>query len=158
MPHERRDVVRTLAKRRYRERDDVEPEVQILPERAVGNRAREILVRGREDANIDADRLAATDSLDLARLDRPQKLRLRLGAEVADLVEQQRTTVGQLEASDPTLGRSGERTALVTEHSRSRRGLAGSRRSSRERTDGPCATHRREWRRRRALFPCPIRR
>ena len=70
------------------DRNHVQPEEQVLAERAVGDRAREILVRRRDDAHVDADRLAAADALDLLRLDRAQQLRLRLGAQVADLVEE----------------------------------------------------------------------
>ena len=54
--------------------------------------------------------------LQLAGLERAEQLGLRLGAQVADLVEEQRAGVRQLEPSQPALGGAGERAALVPEH------------------------------------------
>src|SRR5205823_9366312 len=116
MPHERRNVARTLAQWRHGHRDDVEPEEKILPESSFRGGARQILVRRGDDADVDANRLASADTLDLLRLDRAQQLRLCLGAEVADLVEKERPGMGELESSDAPIGRPGKRALLVTEH------------------------------------------
>ena len=50
----------------------------------VGN---EIAVGRRDDAHVDLDRLARPDRLDLALLDRAQKLHLRGGGKLADFIE-----------------------------------------------------------------------
>jgi hypothetical protein len=57
----------------------------------------------------------AADALDLAGLDRAQELGLRLEREVADLVEEERAGVGELELALLRLHRAGERALLVAE-------------------------------------------
>ncbi len=52
------------------------------------------------------------------RFERPQKLGLSLGAEVADLVEEESPSVRELEPAQPALGCAGERAFLVSEHLR----------------------------------------
>src|SRR3990172_7703481 len=90
VPNERRDVARPLAQRRHRERNHVQPEVEVFPESALLHRAREVVVRRRERADVHLDRPPAAHALDLLRFDCAQQLGLRLGPEVADLVEEQR--------------------------------------------------------------------
>ena len=51
----------------------------------------------RHQAHVDRDRLLAADAHDLALLQRAQQLDLQRGVHVADLVEEQRAAVGQLE-------------------------------------------------------------
>ena len=114
--HERGDVARTVAQWRHGQRNDVQPEEQIVAKRSLGDRAREILVRCCDDSHVHADRFPAAHAFDLLRLDGAQQLRLRLGSEIAHLVEKQRTRVRQLESADALVGRAGERALLVPEH------------------------------------------
>ncbi len=72
-------------------------------------------MRGRDDAHVGADRLAAADGGELAFLQHPQQARLRVGWHVADLVEEQRAAGGLLEAALAAIGRPGEGAALVAE-------------------------------------------
>ena len=65
--------------------------------------------------NCGADRPRAADPFDLAFLDRAQQLGLQVRLEVADLVEEQRAAVGQLELADALLDRAGERALFVAE-------------------------------------------
>jgi hypothetical protein len=60
-------------------------------------------------------RARGAEPLDLAFLQRPQQLGLQGRLEVADLVQEQRATVGQLEAPRARLRRPGERPLLVAE-------------------------------------------
>ena len=60
-------------------------------------------------------RLRAADARDLPLLEHAQQLHLRRQRHVADLVEEQRARVRELEAPDATLGRAGERALLVAE-------------------------------------------
>src|SRR6185369_9760553 len=74
------------------------------------------VVRRRKNSHVDLDRLSAADALDLLRFDRTQKLCLRLRAEIADFVEQQRAGVRELEPSETPLGGAGKCAALMPEH------------------------------------------
>src|SRR5262249_48954931 len=66
-------------------------------------------------AHVDLDGLRAADALELVLLEHAQELHLHLGRELADLVEEDRPAVRELEAARPALGRTGECSALVTE-------------------------------------------
>ena len=100
---------------RHLDGDDGEPVEEVLAETALGDQLREVLVRGGEDAHVHAERLLAADALEGLLLQRAQHLGLGLDAHVADLVQEQRAAVGQLELSAPPADRAGERAALVTE-------------------------------------------
>ena len=100
MLRERRDVAGPLAQRRDAQGDDVEPEIQILAERAARDLGRQVAVGGGEDADVDLDRRAAAEPVDLALLQHAQQLGLQPHVHLADLVEQQRAAVGRLELAD----------------------------------------------------------
>ena len=57
----------------------------------------------------------AADALELLLLQRAQQLDLHRGRDVADLVEEQRAAVGELEPAELLLDRAGERALLVAE-------------------------------------------
>ena len=78
---------------------DVEPVVEVLAELAVGDQLLEVAVRRRDHAHVDANGLAAADALELALLQHAQQLDLHVQRHVADLVEEQRAAVGELEAA-----------------------------------------------------------
>ena len=59
--------------------------------------------------------VAAADALDLALLEDAEQLGLRLQGQLADLVEEERAPVGQLEAADPPGDGAGEGALLVAE-------------------------------------------
>ena len=58
---------------------------------------------------------AAADALELALLEHAQQLGLGLEGHLADLVEEERAAVGQLEAADASVDGAGERALLVAE-------------------------------------------
>ncbi len=68
------NVGRAVAQRRDLQVDDVEAEQQILAEGAFAHGVGEVAVRGRDDADIDRNRLGAADAVDHAFLDRAQQL------------------------------------------------------------------------------------
>jgi hypothetical protein len=74
-----RDVARALAQRRQHDREHVQPVVEVLAERAVGDLLLEIAVRRRHDAHVDLDRLGAADPFELALLQHAQQLDLHVG-------------------------------------------------------------------------------
>src|SRR5213079_3622399 len=75
----------------------------------------QIRIRCRDHADVDLDRLAAGDALEPLVLEDAQDLGLELERHVADLVEEQRAAVGELELAFLLLGRAGERALLVAE-------------------------------------------
>ena len=91
------------------------PEVQVLAERAGLDHLFEVAVRRGDDAAVGAHALLAADARELAGLQHAQHLRLRGQRHVADLVEEDRAAIGDLEQAALLRDRAGERTALVTE-------------------------------------------
>ena len=81
---------------------------EILAEAALGDLLLEVLVRGGEHADVDADGLLAAHALEGLLLQDAQHLGLGLEAHVADLVEEERAAVGELELAAPPRDRAGE--------------------------------------------------
>src|SRR5207244_800134 len=69
----------------------------------------------RNDSHVYFDLLAAAHALERMPFQHAQKLRLRLRAHLANLVEHQRALIGRFELADLALGRPGERALLMTE-------------------------------------------
>ena len=66
----------------------------------LGDQRLQVLVGRADDAHVDRDLLAAADALDHAVLQEAQQLRLQRQRHVADLVEEQRAAVGDLDLAD----------------------------------------------------------
>jgi len=109
------DVLAPPAQRRHPDGDDVEPEVEILAEAAPGGQLAQIAVAGRQHAHVDPHRARAADAHELPLLQHAQELRLRAEVHLADLVEQERAAVRQLELAALALVRPGEGALLVAE-------------------------------------------
>jgi hypothetical protein len=112
---EHRQVLAPLAHRRKRQLDDRESVVEILPESACSDLVPEPAVRCRDDPDVDGLRVVGTDPADFASLEHTKELRLEIERELADLVEEDRPAVGDLEHAGARLDRTRERTLLVTE-------------------------------------------
>ena len=97
------------------DRDDVEAVVEVLAEAPLGDRGGEVLVGRRDEPHVDPQRLGAADALELALLEAAQQLGLQREAHVADLVEEERPLVGELEAALLLGDGAGERPLLVAE-------------------------------------------
>ena len=82
------------------------------------------------DPHVDTLRPRAAEPLELLLLQHAQQLRLELERNVADLVEEERAAVGELEAADLLRDRAGERAALVAEELALEKPRRESRRSS----------------------------
>src|SRR5205823_5076772 len=115
VPDERRNVLWPLAERWKRDREDVHAIVQVVPERPGGDHLFEVPVRGCDYPDVDSFGARAAETLELPLLEHPQQLRLQLERDVADLVEEERPAVGQLETADPLRDGPGESAALVAE-------------------------------------------
>ena len=108
---QRLDVLRPLAQRRQVDLEDVEAEEQVVAEAALGDAARQVLVRGRQDADVERLRLVAADRQHLVVLQHAQQLDLHRQRDVGQLVEEDGAAVGQGEQAGPGLGGAGERAA-----------------------------------------------
>ena len=115
---QQRDVVLALAQRRQLHGDDVQPVVQVLAELAFVHHVAQIDVGRGDDPDVDLDRLDAAEAHELALLDDAQQLGLRLERDVADLVEEDRALVGELEQPLLRVDGAGEGALDVTEQVR----------------------------------------
>ena len=115
---EQRDVRAPLAQRRDVDADHVETEVEVLAEASIGDGLGQARVGRRQDPRIDADRPPRAEPAVLAVLEHVQELRLEVRAHLADLVEQDRALMGQLELAGFVAQGAGERAALVAEQLR----------------------------------------
>src|SRR5690606_27563267 len=88
---------------------------EVLAKALLGDRLLEILVRRRDDPDVDVDRLVVPEPPDLAFLDGPQQLRLERRRRLGDLVEEERPAVRLLEEALARADGAGERAAHVTE-------------------------------------------
>ena len=100
MVGQRQDVARPLAQGRQAQMHDVQAVEQVFAERTLAHRIAEIAVRGRDDPQIDLDRLRAADPVDHPLLQGAQQLGLQPDVHLGDLVEQQRAAMGLLELAD----------------------------------------------------------
>jgi len=112
---EQRDVRPALAERRQTHRNHVQAVEQICAERAVRDQLLQVAIGGRDEANVDVDRLDSADALELALLKGAEELHLHLDRDLADLVEEQRAAVRELETAGFARDRARERAALVAE-------------------------------------------
>src|SRR5580704_108749 len=110
-----RDVLATLAERRDVNRQHVQSIEEIGAQATIRDVALEVAIRGRDEANVDANRARCADAFDLLFLQRAQELHLTLERQLADLIEEQRRAVGRLEPSHASLHGARERAALVAE-------------------------------------------
>src|SRR5690606_21592159 len=104
-----------FAQRHGLDRKHAQSEVEILPEAALVNLVSQVPVRGGDDPDIDLARLLLADALERAFLNHPKQLALKLERNLADLVEEQRAAVGELEAADAIAERAREGAAHVPE-------------------------------------------
>src|SRR5262245_766367 len=95
--------------------DDVESEIEILSEPALRHQALQVSISGGDDAHVDGDASLRAQPLDLPAFDHPEDLGLSIRAHVADLIEEHRSPVGELQLPDARDMRSRERSPLVPE-------------------------------------------
>ena len=76
MPSQQRNILSLSAQLRHPHRNHLQPVIQILPELAIVHRVFEILVRCRDHAHVNCDRLRPTNPVKLPGLQHPQKFRL----------------------------------------------------------------------------------
>jgi hypothetical protein len=76
----------TIAKRRYVDRNDVQPIEQILAKAAGPDGDGQVFVGRRQHADVDGDRFVSTDAFELPFLKHPQQGDLRFVRQLTDLI------------------------------------------------------------------------
>src|SRR6185503_13917118 len=94
MLSERQNVLASIAQRRQLDRHDRETIVQVFAETPLPYRFLKIDVGCSNDAHVNATRRRIAEWRELALLDHSQQTNLRFGWNVANLVEKNRTAVG----------------------------------------------------------------
>lgn len=96
--------------------DDVQPIEEVGPEQTPLHRLLQIAVGGHDQPEVQLDLLGAGEALNGLLLDQLQQLGLDVGGQLADLVQEQRAVVGQLDLADLAGGGGpGEGALLVAE-------------------------------------------
>src|SRR5690606_34194103 len=88
---------------------------EVLAERSLADHRLEVAVRRRDEAHVRLLGARAAQALELLLLQEAQQLYLHRGADVADLAEEERAAVRELDPPRLALGRAGERALLVAE-------------------------------------------
>ena len=113
---QRRNLLPAIAQRRQVDAHDVQPEVQVFAELAVGDGAIQIAVGGGEHARRRLARRACRRAArELAVLQHLQQLGLQRRRQIANLVEEERPLIGELEFARLVLDGAGEGAALEAE-------------------------------------------
>src|SRR5206468_8666034 len=94
---EPRNVFRMLTQRRDMDGQDVESIVEILSKAPLGDHLTHVTVGRGDDPDVRALALGRADRPHFARLQEAQELHLQAERQVADLVEQERARMGQLD-------------------------------------------------------------
>src|SRR5215472_17478138 len=93
----------------------MKPVIQILAKTACLHFGRKIAVCGRNNTNVHLARLRASHWLELAFLKNAQKLGLQFERQLGNFIEEDGSTVCQLEPSSAPHGGTGERSSFMTE-------------------------------------------
>ena len=96
-------------------RKNIQPVIKVLAKTLFLDHLQQVAVRRRDDADVDVDLLDAADAADLFFLKRAQDLCLQRDIELADLIQEQRAVVRDLEQALFLGDRPGKRSFFVTE-------------------------------------------
>ncbi len=116
--HEERHVVGAVGERRNPKREDRQAVVEVLAERSRLHHRLEVAVGRGDDADVDLAAALRTHGPDVAVLEDAEQLRLHPEAHFADLVEEERAAVSDLEQAGARAVGAGERAADVAEERR----------------------------------------
>ena len=151
---ERIDVLAPLAQRRDADREDAHAVEEVLAEEALGDEPVEGPVRGGDDPHVDLDRRRPADAVEGALLQHAQELGLRRRRELADLVQEDRAAVGELELPEPARRGAREGALLVAEELALEQRVRNRRAVDRDERPRRAATRARGSRGRRAPCRC----
>src|SRR5947207_6402628 len=97
MRDEKLEILGAIAKRRHGHLRADDAEEEVLPEGAALDLGAEVAVGGGDDSHVHRNGRAAADAPHLLPLQDAQELRLKLLAELAELVDEERASARELE-------------------------------------------------------------
>src|SRR5712692_9639185 len=115
VPDQKRNVLRTVSKRGDPDGKDVQPVEEIRPEHPPIDHGLQIAVRRRDHPGIGAQGARAAQPLEFPFLEHAKQLRLQLERDLADLVQEEGSSICHLEASDALSAGARECALLVPE-------------------------------------------
>ena len=114
MRHQRRNVFAARPQWRQQEGKNIETVVEVTAKFASLHHLRQVTVRRSDQPNVHLVSPSAAQALELLFLQYAQKFGLQCRRNIAHLVQEKRTFVGQLETANLLRYGSGERASLVT--------------------------------------------
>jgi hypothetical protein len=115
MIYQQRNIVSALAKCRQFDPEHIQPVKEIGPKATLLDGLLEVPVRGGHTAEVDLNWLVTTHPNDLTFLQHAEKVRLSLQADIADLIQEDRSSLGDLELPFLAVLGAGEGSFFVTE-------------------------------------------
>src|SRR3984957_19733305 len=112
---EGKDVLRSFAQRRQRERNHVQAVIEILAKTAGRDFSLEISIGRDDNASVNSERAITANSLKAAVLNEAQKFDLQRRRQLGNFVEQHGAAVDCFETSGLVVDRAGETSANMTE-------------------------------------------
>src|SRR5260370_32792911 len=113
--NQQRDIFPSLSQRGNSDRKHIQPVVQIRSKFLLIDHGFQIAIRGSNQPSICLQGARAAKTLELPLLQDAQKLRLKLQRYFTDFIEEDSSTVRQLEASHALANRAREGALLVSE-------------------------------------------
>src|SRR5262245_17814786 len=113
MTNQQRNVFGPVAQRRQQDREHVQPIKKIAAEFAVSDHLAQVAVGRGDQAHVHANRSRAAQAFLLLLLQSAQQFRLEFEWNVANLVQEQTSTVRQLKPADSLRDSAGEGAFLV---------------------------------------------
>src|SRR6185436_4722244 len=104
-----------FAQWRYPQREGAQPVPEILAEHPSGHHLPQVTVGCRHDPGVDGADRGGSDTSKRSLLQEGEQLGLGRSPQIADLVEEERTAVCDLDQPELSLARVGESAALVAE-------------------------------------------
>src|SRR5262249_10239488 len=106
---QQRNVFLAIAQRRQMNGEYSKAIVEVLAQAALLNGLPRLLIGGGNDANIEFEFLLAAEPADLTVFQNAQKFWLQLKRHLSNFIQEQRTSIGQLETAGTRDDRSGKR-------------------------------------------------
>ena len=109
----------SLSKRRYLNRENIQPIKQITTEGPSADGGLQVTVGGSDHPDVSADSTSAADTLKLVLLQNTQEGNLGLGWKFSDFVQEDRASICQFKPTQALLSRAREGALLMAEQLRS---------------------------------------
>src|SRR5260370_19159287 len=115
MLHKLRDISFPVAERRQRNRENIQPIVEVFAEFTVLDHLPQVSIGGGHDANVHLSGACTADCFELALLEHSEDLRLKFQRHISDFVEKQSATIRQREAPNVRIEGARESSPFIPE-------------------------------------------